>query len=774
MVGMYNDDIAIYPDDENCNLFYCLRTKPKIRMENGLPVFSAMFWTNDKAETADKAVRLAGGEVTFDAHLGITTDERQGVIDYIKKSKYQDLVIKRMLEEEEMKNNARDTIMQYTGANISTTGFRRIKEKGEITLGSIEFREGSVNILEEVGGALVSYSSAGTKPSMFGDNNSANKISLTPTGAEVWYRALDNDNKPISIIFDMKAQVRLPALEVHAYAGSYQKDNTHGVLQEVTERVDKTCSSTKTTHMELSEITREIVDSGLIVVEIRPSSASVTNECIDQVRDSVMNTLTKKIESIIQAHFEGMTAEERKESLLTKLDQELRAFTEIRYTQEDVLMLSLAPQCSLNHFLEDLTEEQRKSALAVYDLRDPIFRPRRVIDIAANAPWDYISELEVKVESGKEVETFIFDKDKTSDKWELKVDDDVINPVYYTTTVHFQGGGKAYSFSRKMSNGDIFVEAGKVGLIDILFKPHPNLVNLSGKNKVTIAKVEIEYEGTDGKLEQYSFPLSPDNKDGERFLRHIGKVVEKPINYQVKYDFKTRDSIVTPKKSFFLTSDDQLTVYTPYPFEDSLDITVSAPPFAPDSKVEKVTVELKYYDAMNDFTSFDSVILSSEAGWDNVMTHLPVMDRSVDNFQYRFTIKSDRLVKSDWLDARGEGETLILPIQQYIIMCNLLGLGEEYTIGELRITSTDGQINQSFFLDDTVAAKKKIEFFDIGSSGATREFKYEMTLYSVTGQPVTTSGSWTGNVFMLPKPPQQTQPQQQTQEPQQPQQPAQD
>ncbi len=764
MVGMYNDDIAIYPDDENCNLFYCIRTKPKLRLEKGVPVFSAMFWSPLGEEDAKKAVRLAGGEVTFDAHLGITDQEREDIIAYIERSKYQDLVIKRMKEEEEAKTKSRETIMQYTGVEVGTTGLRRIKEKAPVTLGSIEFQEGQVNILEEVGGALVTYTSAGSKPSMFGDNNSANKISLTPTGAEVWYRALDNDNKPISIVFDMKAKVRLPALEVHAYAGSYQKDNTDGVLQEVTNKVNGKCSSTKRTHLELAEIVRDVVDSGLIVVEIRPSSSSVSNECIDQVRDSVMNLLSKKIESIIQAHFEGMSEEERKESLLTKLHQELKAFTEIRFTQEDVLLIPLAPQCSLMHFLEDLTPDQRKKALAVYDLRDPLFRPHRVINLAANAPWDYISDVEILVESGKEAETFIFNENTTSAKWELRVADDVLNPVDYTPSVHFKGGGKKYTFPKKTSTGDIFFDAGKVGLIDILFKPHPGLVNLTGKNKVTMAKVLIKYEGVDGKMEEYSLPLPVEEKEGAPFVRRIGKPVEKPVTYQVKYDFKTRDSIVTPEKSFFIT-DDQTTIYTPYPFEDSLDIVVSAPPFASDSLVEKVTVELKYYDQKNDFTSFDSVLLNKEQGWDNLMAHLPIMDRSVDNFQYKFTVKSENtIVQSAWMDFRGESETLILPIQRYVIMCNLLKLSEEYTIGELRIASKDGMIKQSFFLDDKVAEKKKIEFYDLGTKDLVREFNYEMTLYSITGQPVNMSGSWTGNAFMLPAPPVQQNPQQPAQD----------
>jgi hypothetical protein len=67
-------NVAVYPDDEDCNLFYAIKTSPEIRMQADQPVFSGLFWT-DKADGAtDSVAGLAGGWINFDAHLGVSEE----------------------------------------------------------------------------------------------------------------------------------------------------------------------------------------------------------------------------------------------------------------------------------------------------------------------------------------------------------------------------------------------------------------------------------------------------------------------------------------------------------------------------------------------------------------------------------------------------------------------------------------------------------------------------------------------------------------------------
>ena len=778
MLAMYQEDIAIYPDDENCNKFYCIRTKPKLRTENGVPVFSAIFWAGMDASTAAKEARFDGGEVTFDACLGITEEEKSKIVEFISKSGYQDEVIQRMEEELAEKKRARESLMEYSGVYLGVSGLRRVMEKGEIKIAAPQFSTGTVNLMEHVGGAMVTYSSGGSKPSLFGDNNAASRISLSPTGAEVWYRALEKDSKPLVIQFDLKAQVRLPSLEVHAYAGSYQKDDTHKRLKEVWEKVDKCTKSVDTMHLDIEAITREVVDNGIIVVDIRPSTASISSECIEQVRNGVMSILVKKIEAIMQTRFEGMTKEERESKIIEAMENEMRAFTEVRYTQEDVIEIPLAPQCSLMHFLEDLTDEQRSKALLPLDLRDSLFLPKREIDIHVNAPWDYFDYVIVKTECGEEEESFSFKKESTSETWKLKDTIDVKNTVYYTVTVGFLDGTPPYDFPKATSMGDITINLSRIGLIDVTFKPHPNLGTLSGKNKITKVNVEVQYENRNGGLDDFSFPLdfAKEGDNGTKFTRHIGKAVEKPLNYRVRYEFLQRDPITIPWKSFYLSGADDLVIYTPYPFEDSLDFTVVAPAFSKDSGVKSLEVDIDYQDEKNGFSSYATVDLTEANTWKEKV-HLPIMDGTVDTYKYRFTTYGSMIIQSDWIDGKGEGGTVVLPIHRFIVMCNMLGLGTQYFAGQIVIESKDGLFKQLFFLDDAVAQKKQFEFYIQGTEDMNREFSYVMTLFENNStEPVVKEGTWKGSMCMLPnpKPPQQQASQQpQPQQPDEPQQPQQ-
>ena len=145
------------------------------------------------------------------------------------------------------------------------------------------------------------------------------------------------------------------------------------------------------------------------------------------------------------------------------------------------------------------------------------------------------------------------------------------------------------------------------------------------------------------------------------------------------------------------------------------------------------------------------------------------MDKSVDTFKYRFTTYGTMIMESGWIDGKGEGGTLILPVQRVVVMCSMLGLGTQYSAGQIVIESKDGLFKQLFFLDDPVVQKKQFEFYAQGTEDLNREFSYTLTLFEFTSpEPVVKEGSWKGSMCMLPNPkPQQPQQPQQPEQPQQ-------
>ena len=74
--------------------------------------------------------------------------------------------------------------------------------KDKLYFGSIMYTSGCVEVLEPKQGSLIEWHSGGGKPAMFGDNNSATAIRLTPMGAAVFYNGIMNRNKDIAIRFD--------------------------------------------------------------------------------------------------------------------------------------------------------------------------------------------------------------------------------------------------------------------------------------------------------------------------------------------------------------------------------------------------------------------------------------------------------------------------------------------------------------------------------------------------------------------------------------------
>ena len=69
-------DISVYPDTNDCNLYYCLRSVPQVRMsESGIPVFRGAFWSGAKA--SDETVAgFMGGRINFDTNLMVSEARR--------------------------------------------------------------------------------------------------------------------------------------------------------------------------------------------------------------------------------------------------------------------------------------------------------------------------------------------------------------------------------------------------------------------------------------------------------------------------------------------------------------------------------------------------------------------------------------------------------------------------------------------------------------------------------------------------------------------------
>ena len=154
-------------------------------MENGEPIFSGLFWTDLADGSSASVAGLGGGWINFDSHLGVSTDVLKEIEAKLTSSRVQEMRRKAIIKVE------KERLALIAKAKGETTiPDPDVPPIQEIRFGAVNFTKGTVTLLEENGGDLVPWSSAGGPASLFGDNNAAFALRLSPTEAAIWYKAL--------------------------------------------------------------------------------------------------------------------------------------------------------------------------------------------------------------------------------------------------------------------------------------------------------------------------------------------------------------------------------------------------------------------------------------------------------------------------------------------------------------------------------------------------------------------------------------------------------
>lgn len=730
------DDIIAFPDDENPNMFYLARSTPQIRMDGDMPIFNGLFWTDKADGTGSSTAGLAGGYVNFDINLGISEAEKKKAAKALKKMKIQKQRRREILKLEK----------ERLGLIAKARGESRAPEPdvpavGEITFGALEYTDGTVTLLEEKAGGLVSWSSAGGPASLVGDNNAAFAIRLSADGAAVWYKALQQGDKAISTRYDLKFRLRLPSLEIRAWAGSTQKSEIERKVDRVWKNVDQGCSDADVERIDVSSVVESMTEEGLVNIEIKKGSTEISDEHVSQLRDMAIKLIEGKVKEIMMSRIHGMTEEERKTSMIEVMKEEISSFVELRFTQRDVVEWKMAPQATIMNFLEDVSEENKRNITKLVDLADDIVGTVE-IPLQVNAPWEeapHVSSVKVMAEypSADENKSWLFDKNTTKDKWLFrrpKKDDAVVK---YTSEVYFKGVSKPLLIPTQETNGLINIEVGKVGLMQANFKPHPTLSSLSGDNKILNIQVAINYKTEDDSDHfKTSVVFKPEEVEGKTLERAIYEHIDAPIEYVVTYYSKNGKVIEMPSQKYYFTENQAADIFTPNPYEDTLEVDVELG-MSPDESLKKIIVEFQYKDEDNEFTSEDKVALEAEEDWEAVTAKLVQLNRDMQDFRYRYKLIGDNLFsRSGWVDSTGD-QTLILPILQVGINVSRLKIGEKYenVVLELSYKNDNQKVNHQIFLDEE-SANKPINWFIPRIDDSQDTYTYSMTLYPADGDQI--------------------------------------
>lgn len=730
------DDIIAFPDDENPNLYYLLRSAPQIRMDDETPIFNGLFWTDKADGTGNTTAGLAGGYVNFDVSLGISEEEEKRAAQKLKSMKIQQSRRKETLK---LERERLSLIARAKGEkNIPDPD---VPEVGEIVFGSLQFTEGTVELLEEKEGGIVTWSSGGGPASLVGDNNAAFAIRLSPDGAAVWYKALQQGDKAFSTRFNLKALLRLPSLEIRAWAGSHQSSEINRKVNRVWKNVDKGCSDADVERIDVSEVVEKMTEEGLMNIEIKKGSTQISDEHVGQLRTMAIKLIEEKVKEIIKSRIHGLTEEERKSSMIELMKEEINSFVELRFTQRDVVEWPMAPQATIMNFLANIDEEHKKNITKVVDLADDIVGTVE-IPVQVNAPWEetpFVSSVKVTAEypSANQKDAWLFDKNTTQEKWLFrrpKNDDGIVN---YTSEIYFKGVSEPLIIPSKETNSLINVEVGKIGFLSANFKPHLTLNSLSGDNKVHSIQIDISYK-TSEDLEHFktSLLLTPENIEGKKLERVLYREIDAPIEYVVKYFSKNGKVIEMPSQKYYFSKNQTAEIFTPNPYEDTLELDVELG-MSPDQSLKKIIVEFRYEDQENKFTSEDKVVLAAEDDWDPVTAKLVQLNKDKQDFLYRYKIVGDNLFsKSGWVNGHGD-QTVILPILQVGIDVSRLKIGEKYhnAVLELKYEHDDQKVQHQVFLNATNATKP-LNWFIPRIDDKHDSYTYSLTLYPGQGEPI--------------------------------------
>lgn len=747
------ENVAVYPDDEDCNLFYCLKTTPEIRMENSQPVFSGLFWTDRADGSSESVAGLAGGWINFDAHLGVSAEVEEQI-----KQKIKSLGIQQARRNAQIKKERERLLLIAKARGDTQIPEPDVQRVGEVRFGAVNFTEGSVTLLEEAGGDLVAWSSAGGPASLLGNNNAAFALRLSATGAAIWYKALKEGIKSISVRYDLKFRLRLPSLEIRAWAGSTQMLEIDRKVDRVWKNVDKGCSDADVERIDVTAVTENLMEEGLMNIEIKKGSTEISDEHVSQLRNMAMKLIEEKVQEIIKSRIRGMTEEERKSSMLRLIKEEVNSFVELRFTQEDVVEWNIAPQGTIMNFLENVPEEKRKQVTRLVDLSEHEVETIE-LKINVDAPWDeepFISTVKVEVNypTAEKQHSMLFKKDTAPETWRLRRPKNDDGMVKYRASVFFKGISDPMVLPEKATNGHVNINIGKVGLINIHFKPHPNLASLGGKNKVNAVQVDVSYkeEGSEDFFRD-TLVFSGESIDGEKYLKIIGKSIDAPLVYKVTYFAKSGQAIEMQEQKYYITENDQVTLYTPNPFEDTLDLNVELP-FVPDESVKSIIVEFKYEDVNNEFESSDRVVLSKDDNWDSVLARLVLIDKNNSAFKYRYKIiAQDDIAQSEWIDGQGDAEAILLPILKVHIDVSQIGIGTDYVNALLNLEYVNGEAreNKEIFLTGQ-STLSNLSWYIPRSSNSDAEYNYSLTLIDSAGKSIESSGMNKGKILFLQKP----------------------
>ncbi|HWT25189.1 MAG TPA: hypothetical protein VN213_16925 [Solirubrobacteraceae bacterium] len=751
-------DAEVFPDTEDINLYYLVPNVPRLRIDGEVPVFRGLFWANRLNGSSPSPGGLGGALLNFDVDLSIPEETQDEIRKQLVSSGVQQQRQADLLREE---RERADRMARATGSAPVAPAVQAV---GPIRFGSIQYLDGNVTLLVEKDGDFVEWSSAGGPPSLMGTNNSAFALRLGGDAAEIWYRGLEQDATAIGVRYELKFQVMLPSLDIHVWAGSHEHLEIERKAERVIESVDQGCEDADVERIDVKEVTERLQQEGLIHIDIQKGTAKVSDEHVAQLREMALNLISERVKQIMMSRIRGMTEEERRNGLHQKVTEDIRAFAELRLSQRDVVEWKVNPQATLTEFLGGITGEERKRLVTLVDLANPVVATVEA-PVTVNAPWDGdpgISKVDIAViypaapfedEKVKEVS---LDKatPQTTLRWRRNRGDKGM--LEYVARAYVKGQRDPVEIAKGTTNGPIHVEVPEIGKLALEARPFGDDFGLKGSGKITAVQLDYEY-GKAGERDHVANRIVLRGEDaaaGREIAHRISGHINGPVRIVPTYLREDGAPITGEEINAYARPGEVFRVDVPSAWPDKLRVGARVRPGIPG--LEQVLVHVEHADEATGFESDATILLDEDGEWSgsNVLAQA---DAGNQRFRYRYSVQgADQLEQSPWVDAEGDGELPLLPVQAVRIRgLNRLGLGDRFSDAILRLTYTDEsrnwEISHEMFLDDPAAEPV---WLVPRVSPQLNAFRYSLSLTTMDGDVVDvpeTGGSGENLVLRAPR-----------------------
>jgi hypothetical protein len=680
----------VYPDSRDINLYYLVANRPALRLEGGTPVFRGLFWTGDLSAT-DTVAGLAGAQLNFDVELLVDATAREEIRAELAASGVQAQRQAVVLREEQ------ERLSRMARATGTSPGRPEVPEVGPIRFGSIQYLGSSVVLLEKAGDGFVAASSSGGPASQLGTNNAAFMMRLGPTGAAVWYRGLEQDATAVGVRYELEFEVILPSLEIHVWAGSFERLDIERKVQRVVESVDQGCVDVDVERIDVTEVSERLRQEGLVNIEIVKGSAQISDEVVASLRDTALGLVSERVKQILMSRIRGMTEEERRTGLQQKVIEELSSFAELRLRQSDVVRWKVAPQGTMTDFLGGIPEPDRAKLVTLVDLSDPVVRTLE-LPVTVGADWDgdpAVTAVEVTVTypgaqfEDDRVQQVRLDRAHPERvlRWRRHRGDAAT--VRYAARAYVAGTADPVPVGEGSANGPVHVEVPALGRFGFRVRPYGEDFALKGSGRVEAVQLDYAY-GSDGAHDHTTGTVvlrGADAEPGRAVAHRIDRAIAGPVVIRPTYLLADGGSIEGAETRAWVRAGEEARVDLPSAWPDRLRVGARVRPGVPG--LTRVRVELEHVEADRDFESTASLLLDADVDWEGTTT-LAQADRDEARFRYRYAVAGeDQYAESPWLDAEGDGDLPVLPVLAVRVRPGRLGLGSRYTDAVLRLRFTD-------------------------------------------------------------------------------------